>query len=103
MYFLRKWAGVKPFTHTGCFCQHPHVKAYFRCVGYKGCKAQFPTPRSSEDNFLLPFPEAEIVEREIEEAKKNQHRETLGLGKPRLEECADSLVNWDHLLNVNPT
>lgn len=76
MYF-RKWACVKQFTCTGCLYQHPPVKAYFRCSGYKDCKTQFPTARSSESTFLLPFLKAEISGREIEEAKKNQYRETF--------------------------
>lgn len=52
--------------------------------------------------LLLPL-KAQIMEVQGEEAKKNKLKENLCLKKPGLEECGDSLVNWDHLLNVNPS
>lgn len=48
--------------------------------------------------FYCHLLKAEIVEMEKEESKKNQHKNfCLKKKKTELEECADSLMNWDHI------
>lgn len=98
-------------SESGLAWSHLHAQAVYISTHMSKPILGAQDTKTVKHNSQLPEAQGPISYRHASKLKSWKGREKKQtristkklLEKPRLEECADSLMNWDHLLNVNPT